>query len=59
MPDRKLLIDEVKYWLDHQRKDIAGDINLEQLRRLEDALKIAQDDREAIKRARRSQRKLK
>ena len=58
-PDRKLLIDVVKYWLDHGPKDIAGDINLDQLRRLEDAVKIAQDDREAIKRARRSRRTLK
>ena len=59
MPNRKLLIDVVKCWLDHERKDIAGDINLDQLRRLEDALRIAQDDREAIKRARRSRRTLK
>ena len=55
--DRKLLIDAVKYWLDHERKHKTGDINPDQLRRLEDALKIAQDDREAIKRARRSRQR--
>ena len=55
--DRKLLIDAVKYWLDRERKHKTGDINPDQLRRLEDALKIAQDDREAIKRVRRSRQR--
>jgi hypothetical protein len=55
-PDRNLLIDAVQYWLDHESKDITSDINLDQLRHLEDALKYAQDDRDAIKQARRSRR---
>jgi hypothetical protein len=54
MPDRKLLMGTVKYWLDHERKDTD---DLDQRRRLEDALKIAQDDRRLLKRARRSRRR--
>jgi hypothetical protein len=52
-PDQELLIDAVQYWFDHEGKNI-GDVNDDQLRRLEDALKTAQDDRAAIKKARRS-----
>src|SRR5262249_1868446 len=53
-PYRERLIDGVEYWLDHDRQDMDGDIGRDQLRRLEDALKTAQADRETIKRARRS-----
>jgi hypothetical protein len=55
-PDREMLIDAVQYWFDHDRQGVTGDIGLGQLRRLEDALKTAQADRVAIKRARRSRR---
>jgi hypothetical protein len=54
--ERSRLIDRVQYWFD-QRKDITGAINLDQLRRLEIALRTAQDDRKAIKRARNSWRR--
>ena len=53
-PDRVLFIDHVKYWMDHERRKLAGNINSNQLRRLEEALQIAQADRAAISRARRS-----
>jgi hypothetical protein len=52
--DRVLFITLVKYWMDHERGDVAGHINPDQLRRLEDAPQVAQADHAAIRRARRS-----
>jgi hypothetical protein len=52
-PDRELLMGVVKSWFDNDLKH-KDDINPGQLRRLEDALKIAQDDLHSIKRTKRS-----
>jgi hypothetical protein len=51
--DREELIGAVTRWLDVESKNVTREINPDHLRRLEEALKIAQTDREAIKRARR------
>jgi hypothetical protein len=52
-PYREQLLEMVKYWLDVDSEDVRSEINPDYLRRLKDALGIAQADQKAIKQARR------
>lgn len=53
---RKRLIENVKYWMQHQRNEARSGINPNQLERLKSALNTARADQVAIKRSRRRPR---
>jgi len=55
-PDMERFIRSVESWTYHERWRVIGGLNPDQLRRLDDALRTAQNDRKAMKRARRAGR---